>query len=224
MKEYHMTDAERRFTSVPVEIRAGSDKKIIGGYAAKFDKLSGNLGGFREQIAPDAFNKSRGRGWQGVIARYNHDDNMLLGTIGGGTLRLSTDKVGLTYEVDMPKGRADIFELVERGDVRQSSFAFITDTDGDDWTTDEGGFPMRTLLSVRLMDVAPVNMPAYEDTSVVTRGAIESLARKFEADPAEVRQMSADNDLTKFFKRTDKVEPRTISSQEAMAKVLSLKK
>lgn len=224
-----MTDAERRFTSVPVEIRAGSDKKIIGGYAAKFERHSQNLGGFVERIAPGAFNKSRGDGWPGVIARYNHDDNMVLGTIGGGTLRLGIDEVGLTYEVDVPQGRADIYELVERGDVRQSSFAFVTHQDGDEWTTTDQGFPLRILTAVRLYDVAPVNTPAYEDTSVGLRsidGALESLSRAFEADIAEVRTLAEANDLMKFFKRTDKVgEPaRTLSSQEAMAKVLSLKK
>lgn len=223
-----MTDAERRFTSVPVEIRAGSDNKmVIGGYAAKFDRHSQNLGGFVERIAPGAFNKSRGNGWPGVIARYNHDDNMVLGTIGGNTLRLSVDDVGLVYDVDLPKARADVFELVQRGDVRQSSFAFVADKDGDDWTTSDQGFPLRTLLGVRLYDVAPVNKPAYEDTSVGTRGiegAIESLARKFSADPSEVRSLSAAGDLMKFFKRTDEGKPEVKrSAQAALAKVLTLK-
>jgi hypothetical protein len=219
-------DAERRFTSVPVEIRAGSDKKVIGGYAAKFNRMSQNLGGFVERIAPGAFNKSRGDGWPGVMARYNHDDNVLLGTVGGGTLRLSVDEVGLVYDVDLPNARADIFELVQRGDVRQSSFAFTVHQDGDEWTTSDQGFPMRTLIGVRLYDVAPVNTPAYEDTSVGARsidGALESLARKFEADVAEVRTLSNAGDLMKFFKRTDAKAPEKLSAQAALAKVASLK-
>lgn len=223
-----MSDAERRFTSVPVEIRAGSDKKIIGGYAAKFERHSQNLGGFVERIAPGAFNRSRGNGWPGVIARYNHDDNMVLGTIGGGTLRLSVDEVGLTYEVDLPKARADIFELVERGDVRQSSFAFTTEQDGDEWTTTDQGFPLRTLTGVRLYDVAPVNTPAYEDTSVGLRsidGALESLSRHFEADVAEVRNLAEAGELIKFFKRSDKTEtPVEVSAQAALTRAMALKK
>jgi len=220
-----MSDAERRFTSVPVEIRAGSDKRTIGGYAAKFERMSQNLGGFVERIAPGFFNKSRGDGWPGVIARYNHDDNMVLGTIGGGTLRLGVDEIGLTYEVDLPSARADVFELVQRGDVRQSSFAFVAFE--DDWTTSDQGFPLRTLVSGRLHDVAPVNTPAYEDTSVGTRsidGALASLARKFEADPAEVRKMAASDELTKFFRRTDGPASAEVkrSAQAALAKALSL--
>lgn len=216
-----MTDAERRFTSVPVEVRsgAGADKMIIGGYAAKFERTSRNLGGFREKIDNRAFNNSRGDGWPGVVARYNHDDNMLMGTIGGGTLRLGVDEVGLAYEVDVPQARADVYELVQRGDVRQSSFAFIALE--DDWDTDDSGFPMRTLLKVRLMDVAPVNTPAYEDTSV----GLRSLAEKFDADLEEVRSMAAKNELVRFFKRTDKVDKEAQqrrSAQAALAAALAL--
>ena len=218
-----MTDAERRFTTVPVEIRAGADTRTIGGYAAKFDRMSQNLGGFVERIAPGFFNKSRGDGWPGVLARYNHDDNMVLGTIGGGTLRLSVDEIGLGYDVDLPQARADVFELVQRGDVRQSSFAFIAYE--DDWTTSDQGFPLRTLVSGRLMDVAPVNTPAYEDTSVGARSidaALASLARKFDADVAEVRTMAEHDDLRKFFKVTSDMPASKHSAQAALAKALSL--
>ena len=221
-----MSDAERRFTSVPVEIRAAAqDKLTIGGYAAKFDRTSRNLGGFRELIDARAFNNSRGDGWPGVVARYNHDDNMLLGTTRAGTLRLAVDEVGLEYTVDVPQARTDVYELVSRGDVGQSSFAFIALE--DDWNTDDSGFPMRTLVKVRLMDVAPVNTPAYEDTSVGARSidsALASLALKFSADVAEVRELADANELTKFFKRTDAVDPQVKrrSAQAALAAILAL--
>jgi len=214
-----MSDAlERRFTSVPVEIRAESSR-TIGGYAAKFDRMSQNLGGFVERIAPNFFNKSRGDGWTGVVARYNHDDNMLLGTTGAGTLRLGVDEVGLSYEVDPPASRADVVELVQRGDVRQSSFAFQVFE--DDWTTTDQGFPLRTLITGRLFDVAPVNTPAYEDTSV----GLRSLARKFDAPLEEVRQMAESNELIKFFKRTDvdgAPKSQRRSAKAALGKALEL--
>lgn len=214
-----MTDAERRFTSVPVEIRAGSEKRLtIGGYAAKFNRMSQNLGGFVERINPTFFNKSRGDGWPGVLARHNHDDNMLLGTTGAGTLRLMIDEVGLDYTVDLPQTRMDVYELVQRQDVRQSSFAFIPYE--DDWATSDQGFPLRTLISGRLADVASVNTPAYEDTST----ALRSLAQKFDAPLEEVRSLAAQNELTKFFKRTDAIDPtaQRRSSQAALAAILAL--
>jgi HK97 family phage prohead protease len=215
-----MSDAERRFTSVPVEIRAGSDKRSIGGYAAKFKPaVSQNLGGFKEQIAPAAFNRSASQAWPDVQARYNHEDSMLLGTTGGGSLRLAVNDTGLQYEIDMLDDVVSerIYKLVQRGDVRQSSFAFIADD--DEWSTDDTGFPLRTLHQVRLIDVAPVNTPAYLDTSV----GLRSLAAKFDAPVEEVRKLAQDNQLTKFFKRTDvQDKPARRSAQAALARVQSM--
>ncbi|WP_328620718.1 HK97 family phage prohead protease [Streptomyces sp. NBC_00354] len=192
-----MTDTERRFTKVPVELRAQADRKTIGGYAAVFNRQSSNLGGFVEVVDPAAFNASRGDGWPDVIARYNHDDNMLLGSTGSGTLRIMVDGTGLDYEVDPPKARADILELVQRGDVRKSSFAFRTIE--DEWGTTDQGFPMRTLLRVQLVDVAPVNTPAYPDSTA----GLRSLARHMDADFEEVRKLAEQDELRKFFVRTD---------------------
>lgn len=193
-----MSDLERRFTAGRVELRTtAAEKRTFGGYAAKFNTESKNLGGFIEQIDPRFFNQSRGDGWPDVIARYNHDDNMLLGTTAAGTLRLNVDNVGLVYEVDPPQSRQDVFELVQRGDVGKSSFAFQVFE--DDWRANDQGFPMRTLLAGHLIDVAPVNVPAYDDTSV----GLRSLAKKFDADPEEVRALAVQNQLAKFFKRTD---------------------
>ncbi len=224
-----MTETERRLTVASVEVRA-SESRTIGGYAAKFNTFSENLGGFTERIAPSFFNKSRGDGWPGVLARYNHDDNMLLGTTWANTLRLGIDDTGLTYEVDIPAARADVFELVTRGDVAKSSFAFVAYE--DDWTTNEAGFPIRTLISGRLYDVAPVNTPAYDDTSVGVR-ALDSLARKFDRDLAEIRSLADEQRLGDLFVPAPviiDIAPEPVvddsaarSARAALAKVLSLK-
>lgn len=196
-----MTESERRYTPGRVEVRAAAaEKRTIGGYAAKFDRPSQNLGGFIERIAPAAFNRSKGNDWPEVMARYNHDDMALLGTTAAQTLRLSVDDTGLVYEVDVPQSRADIYELVQRGDLTKSSFAFRVIGEGEEWGLSEQNFPQRTLLSVDLVDVAPVNTPAYLDTST----GLRSLARHMEAPLEEVRKLAEQNELRKFFMRTDK--------------------
>lgn len=220
-----MTDAERRFTSVRVEVRAGSnDKMTIGGYAAKFNRMSQNLGGFVEQIDPLFFNGSRGDGWPDVIARYNHDQNMVLGTSNAGTLRLSLDNMGLLYEADLPSSRADVYELVQRGDVNKSSFAFIAAE--DDWGVTDQGFPLRTLIAGRLIDVAPVNTPAYLDTDTGLRYAeagLRSLAKKFDAPLEEVRKLAEGDELIRFFKRNDKKSaPQKRSPHSALSKAMGM--
>lgn len=203
-----MTEAERRFTVVRVEARSADDSKhTIGGYAAKFNKFSQNLGGFREKLLPGVFNRAESQGWpgfdgSGVLARYNHEDDSLLGTTGSGSLRLTVDGDGLQYEVDLLDDSLSerVFKLVQRGDVAKSSFAFIADD--DEWDVDESGFPMRTVVQARLGDVAPVNSPAYLDTST----GLRSLAKKFDAPFDEVKQLAEAGDLMKFFRRTDAVD------------------
>jgi HK97 family phage prohead protease len=214
-----MSEFERRYTAGKVELRARNEKRTIGGYAAKFEKPSQNLGGFIEVIQRSFFNKSKGDGWPDTLARYNHDDNMLLGTTGSGTLRLNVDEVGLDYEVDLPQARADVLELVERGDVHKSSFAFRVYE--DDWTMSDQGFPQRSLLSGQLIDVAPVNSPAYLDTST----GLRSLADKFEADIEEVRSLAGKDELRKFFKVTtgpQAPQKRSAAARLAMAKAIKL--
>lgn len=200
-----VAEVERRYTPVPVEARQADGRRMIGGYASVFDKLSRNLGGFVERVAPGAFNESRMAGWPGVIARYNHDDMMLLGTSAAGTLRLGVDGTGLTYEVEPPASRADVLDLVARGDIRSSSFAFRVPANGDEWSTTEQGYPMRTLQAVKLVDVAPVVTPAYPDATA----GLRSLAAHVDADVEEVRSMAERDELRRFFVRTDTDSTKT---------------
>ena len=199
-QEVEMAELERRYTIVAVELRTAGDQPKIGGYAARFNSESVNLGGFVEVVRPTFFNDARGKGWPGVMARYNHDDNQLLGTTGAGTLRLDTDSVGLVYEVVPPNSRADVVELVARGDVRASSFAFRVPPGGDDWTMTEQDYPLRSLeQNGQLVDVAPVNSPAYPDATA----GLRSLADKFDAAFEEVRSLAAANELRRFFRKTE---------------------
>lgn len=172
-----MLDLERRHISRPVEFRAGGDVGTLFGYASVYSRYSQNLGGFVEQVLPGAFAKSLGDK-VAVIARYNHDDNYLLGTTEAETLRLKDDDTGLGYEVELPdtsSGR-DVAFLSKRGDLRYSSFAFYTLE--DEWDVTEQGFPLRNLKAVQLVDVAPVNTPAYLDTS----SGVRSLASRLEVE------------------------------------------
>lgn len=209
---------ERRFTTVTVEARMLGDGRAprIGGYAAKFNIYSRNLGGFVEQVDPSFFNKSRSDDWPDVVARFNHDDSQLLGTTAGRTLSLAVDNIGLTYDVEPPPSMRHVVELVERGDVQKSSFAFRTME--DDWTTTEDGGPLRTLVSGVLVDVAPVVTPAYTDTSA----GLRSLANRFDADLEEVRSLAEAGELRKFFRRTGNAGPAPKPRMFAAAAAASL--
>jgi hypothetical protein len=207
---------ERRFTRFPLEVRSdpGGGPKHIHGYAACFNKLSRKLGGFVEQVDTTAFNESRHDNWPDVVCRYNHKDDLLLGTTHARTLDLHVDETGLRYDVIPPQSRADILEYVDRGDVRHSSFAFRIFPGGDEWGVSEFNYPMRTLTSVQLIDVAPVLDPAYPDSTAASRainGAVESLAMWVQGDPEEVRSRLSEGRAMEFFKRTDNAGPRQVT-------------
>ena len=195
-----MSEAERRFTPGAIEVRAAADGQKIGGYGAVFGKLSRNLGGFVELVDTGAFNQARNLNWPNVVCRWNHDSNMVLGTTVGRTLQLRTDNIGLDYEVLPPQSRQDILELVQRGDVQHSSFAFRVPDGGDEWRTTDQNYPMRVLHEVQLVDVAPVLDPAYPDASA----GLRSLAAAMSAPLEEVRSMADADELRRFFVRTDR--------------------
>ena len=186
-------ELERRLLREPVVLRAANDAGArIGGYALKFNKLSRNLGGWVEQISPESLNKSAGDGWPGVMARYNHET--LLGSVAGESLRLVLDGTGLDYEVDL-LADADserVRMLVERGDVARSSFAAYMHE--SDWSQTPDGFPLRTVTAMSLVDVAPVDDPAYYDTST----GLRSLAEQRGMDVAEVETLARENRLNEL--------------------------
>lgn len=173
-----MSDHERRGLTESVEFRENDNGgATISGYAALFNQetVIGGAYGFREQIAPGAFDDAVGR--DDVRALFNHDPNFLLGRTKSGTLRLKVDKKGLRYDVDLPDTAQarDIRELIRRGDVSGSSFGFVVQ--GDEWDETplkSGKLPLRTLTKVELYDVSPVTYPAYPQTSVSARSRVQT--------------------------------------------------
>ena len=151
------------------ELRAEKDekgKKKVKGYAAVFNSLSEDLGGFREKINRNAFDNVLDND---VVAVFNHDMNMILGRTTSGTLKLSVDERGLLTEIDMPNTTLgnDLIELVERGDISKMSFGFYVDR--EEWIESERDFVREVKEVKKLIDVSLVTKPAYNDTSVAIR-------------------------------------------------------
>lgn len=204
-------DTELRNIPGAVELRASTSggPGVLVGYASVFNKRSQNLGGFVEQVDPDAFNKSLADGVP-VVARFNHKDDYLLGTTEAGTLVLGKDGTGLRYEVDLPDTMAgrDVAALAKRGDLRYSSFAF--QTIDDEWGYTEDDFPLRTLRAVKLMDVAPVVSPAYRDTTT----GLRSLAEHFELRLDDVERAAKANELRKLIDQARKSDEQESSDEQ----------
>lgn len=191
---------DRRSFATEFEVRAkASGGVVVEGHGAVFNKLSRNLGGFVEQIAPEAFKKTLADD-PDVRALINHDPTHLLGRTRSGTLRLGTDSIGLAYEIDMPdrSDARDLMVSMERGDITQSSFAFFIVRGGDEWSETEDGMPLRTLRAVSIHngDVSPVTYPAYPDAdSGLRERAYRSFAERYGVDVDTVRLAGENGDL-----------------------------
>lgn len=172
-------EIEQRTIEAELRAATGNGVQRLIGYAAVFNSLSHDLGGFREVIEPGAF-----RRWlttnPDVRALINHDPNLVLGRTTAGTLRLAEDARGLLVEIDLPPtqlGR-DTWVLVQRGDVSQMSFRFWVPTpEGERWTR-VNGETIRRLLDIDFDDVTVATYPAYEKSVV----AVQQRAAQFAAD------------------------------------------
>lgn len=172
---------ERRYTAGAVELRGRGDAgQRIAGYAARFNVLSDDLGGFREIIDPGFFDEVMG---DDVRALWQHDARYVFGRTGAGTLRLTVDDLGLAYEADAPdtSWARDAIVSIERGDVNQSSFGF--DVAEDAWESLSDGTIIRRLLRAgALYDVSPVTFPAYPQTTATARDKASALRAQAGAD------------------------------------------
>jgi HK97 family phage prohead protease len=190
---------ERRYSVGELRVATGGDKQKITGYAAKFaPATSEDLGGFREQIDPQAFTACLASNVD-CRALWNHDPNHVLGRTTSGTLRLSVDSIGLKYEIDPPATQLakDLLVSIERGDVNQASFGFRTLDDS--WREDANGQIIRTVLEATLFDVSPVTFPAYPDATSGVRAATlrscpANLRSKLKGDADDIDLDDADDD------------------------------
>lgn len=166
-----VTEIEHRAFRVR-EIRASGEgeQPKIDGYAAVFNSLSEDLGGFYERIASGAFTNTLKT--EDVRGLFNHDPNYVLGRIKSETLSLSEDDTGLAFVMDPPdtSWARDLLISIRRGDIDQMSFGFRTVKDRWEQVGDQ---VIRTLLEVKLYDVSPVTFPAYPQTSAQVRSQFE---------------------------------------------------
>ena len=200
-------ELERRtFELKEMRVAAAADDQPtkIEGYAAVFNVLSDDLGGFREKIIPGAFAESILV--DDVRALFNHDPNYVLGRNISGTLQLAEDDHGLKISITPPDTQwaRDITELIRRGDVDQMSFGFITIS--DQWHEEEGK-TTRDLIKVKLFDLSPVTFPAYPQTVVAARDILSNKpAITQEGEPDKTEETQARARLDNLRKKLDLAE------------------
>jgi len=155
---------------IVTEVRASRDGPVIRGYAAMFDRLSHNLGGFREKIAPGAFRESLRQ--RDVLLLRNHNSDFPMARKSTGTLSVFEDRKGLAFDATLPNTSESrsVAVSIERGDVEGMSFAFgVAHPDDEAWEETSTGI-IRTLKRVALFEVSTTPTPAYPQTLVSMDG------------------------------------------------------
>lgn len=174
---------ERRYipqntATIQIEERGeGDDKKrVITGYGAVFYRDTDPGTEFElwdnvfERIDKGAFKRAL-KEKDDARGLFNHDPNMLLGRTTAETMRLTADKNGLRYEIDIDEGDPDhkrVVRKIERGDLTGSSFSFRVKK--QEWIEGKDKEPdLRIIKDLELFDTGPVTFPAYKSTTAGTR-------------------------------------------------------
>jgi HK97 family phage prohead protease len=161
-----MKKEKRKLSFKDIEIRSSENegKKYIEGIIP-YDSKSVPIWGTTEIIDRTAFNKTL-MDKSEVRALWNHNDSCLLGNTKSDTLVLENTDIGLICRCELPNTSYanDLYEIIDRGDVKTMSFGFTPIK----WLEDDKG-KLRTLKEVQLHEVSyGVTFPAYQETTSVT--------------------------------------------------------
>lgn len=167
---------------------ADNNEMIVEGYALVFDQptVLYEYDGvqYKEIITRGALN---GADMRDVPFKYNHSDNvMVMARTRNKTLQLTVDDKGLAIRASLAPTTAgkDLYALIQRGDIDKMSFGFIVQTDSYDRATHT-----RSIQKFkRIIDVAAVDMPAYDQTSISAR---DFFSAQRELEDAAAKELEA---------------------------------
>ena len=170
------------------EVRANAEENIIEGYAVVFDTVETMYEydgiAYKEEVRSGAFNNAQ---MQDVVLNFNHSGKPVARTKNN-TLQLTIDQRGLLVKADLSgteEGRR-LYEEVKGGYLDKMSFAFTINA--DEYNKESR---TRSITEVkRLYDVAVVDIPAYESTSVMARNFYQAEADKELAEARKATELT----------------------------------
>lgn len=176
----HMHDIKTR--------SAGDEEKVIEGYFAVFNEVYRVWDDVTESIAPGAFTDSLNGD---IRALYNHNTDQILGRTSAGTLTLKQDEKGLWGQIKVNERDTEavnVYERIARGDITGCSFGF--DIESEEVRVNDDGSVHWTITKVNpLYEVSPCVFPAYEQTSVESRGKEARVVRKRELESWKIKTL-----------------------------------
>lgn len=150
--------------------------RFLRGHAAVFNRKSHDLGGYRVEIAPNAFSKILDTN-PDVHLVWDHDTRYVLARTTNKTLELRQDPYGLHVWASMAPTTysEDLAVLMERGDVDQMSFA--CDIGSDTWTQTGEGDSAEITRTIN-------EVSGLYDVTVCAQGAFPQTDSQLQADLA----------------------------------------
>jgi len=194
-----MSKRETRTVPAEISLRTDGNGLHLEAYAAVFNALSDNLGGFYERVLPGAFTRTLTEKADAKKLFHNHDTNIVLASTRGGTLALNEDSNGLLVDAQLPDNEwgRPVRDAIERKDVDGMSFGFALASKlpetapGNPSVAWEGvpyGGGTRNLKEVKLYEVSTISeWEAYPDTTV----GVRALAQAIGAEEAELEGVIA---------------------------------
>ena len=180
------------------EVRAERDEEhgsYLSGTPIVYEAWT-DLGWYDERIADGALADTD---LKDVRFLVNHNTDMIplarsRNNNANSTMQMEVvDGVGMNIRVNLDtENNAEakaLYSAVKRGDISGMSFMFLVDKDS--WDDIDSEHPKRTITAIRkVMEVSAVTFPAYEQTSISTRGladALENAKASLESVKAEKR-------------------------------------
>lgn len=189
----------KEIRSFDCEFRAEQNEehgRFITGRPIVFNSRT-DLGWYDEIITPEALTETDLRD---VRLLVNHNVDMIplarsRNNTPHSTMQLTLVDGGLDMRADLDtENNADaksLYSAVERGDISGMSFMFIVNDDR--WEDVDSDHPTRYVLGIRrVMEVSACTFPAYNATSISTRGlsdALDSARASLESVKAKRREI-----------------------------------
>ena len=186
------TKIESRLSSVEFREEDNS-KMVLEGYALVFNEetlIGDEENGFIECIDKDALKNAN---MTDVPMKYNHNDShLIIARTRNKSLQLTVDDKGLKVRAELidTESNKDIYKMVRAGLLDKMSFAFTVSSQKIDRS---GDIPKRTITGIdRLYDVSVVDLPAYDQTSIVVGRSLALVDTELKAMDMEDRKKKAE--------------------------------
>ena len=186
------------------EGRASHDDRKIEGKAIAFNSISRDLGGFREQIIPEAINEDVINS-SDIFFLLNHSNNrgiLARQKNGFGSLKTDIRDDGVYFSFEAPQTSLgdELLEYLRRGDITQCSFAFTVKD--DKWERQADNSYVRTILRFdKIFDMSAVFKPAYDATEVKCSRFAEIMAQEAEEAKKNIEELEKqrETELNNYF-------------------------